>query len=159
MPLDTVPARESFSSVEAARLAGVSYRQLDHWARKGLVEPSVAAAAGSGTQRRYSFADLVAVTTVRRLRDAGISLGRAAEHLDAIRRVLHQEPAATRLIIRGKEVCAVSDDDMVVNLARGGQLVMTLDLGDVAAAVEGVIAALPVRRGADKDGAAAAVNE
>ena len=67
-----------------APAAGITYRQLDYWARTGLVEPSVRAAHGSGSQRRYSFRDILVLKVVKRLLDTGISLQQiraAVQHL------------------------------------------------------------------------------
>ena len=68
--------RESFSTAEAARLAGLTPRQLDHWDRRGFLKPSVAAARGYGSARRYSFADIVRLRVAARLRASGVGLPR-----------------------------------------------------------------------------------
>ena len=68
----------------ACAAAGITYRQLDYWARTALVEPSVRAAQGSGSQRLYSFRDILVLKVVKRLLDTGISLQQiraAVQHL------------------------------------------------------------------------------
>ena len=58
----------------ACKAAGITYRQLDYWARTGLVEPTVRPATGSGTQRLYGFRDILVLRVVKRLLDSGVSL-------------------------------------------------------------------------------------
>jgi DNA-binding transcriptional MerR regulator len=78
--------KESFSTGEATRITGVSFRNMDYWAKTKFIVPSVAEARGIGTERRYSFSDLVALRTAREFREAGVttrSLRRAVEFLQA----------------------------------------------------------------------------
>ena len=72
----------------ACKAAGITYRQLDYWARTGLVEPSVRGATGSGTQRLYGFRDILVLKVVKRLLDTGVSLQQI--------RVAIQAPARAR---------------------------------------------------------------
>jgi len=63
-----------YSGKGAADIVGITYRQLDYWARTDLVRPSVADAQGSGSRRRYSYRDLLELKAIKNLLDAGIQL-------------------------------------------------------------------------------------
>jgi DNA-binding transcriptional MerR regulator len=139
----------------ACAAAGITYRQLDYWARTRLVEPSVRPAAGSGSQRLYGFRDILVLKVVKRLLDTGISLQQirtAVEHL-------HQQGAAdlaqVTLMSDGVSVYECTSADEVVDLLQGGQGVFGIALGRVWREVEGSLADLPAER-ADSDGAEAA---
>src|SRR5262245_5041058 len=82
--LPSAPAETGYGRRDVLRITGVTYRQLDHWARREIVAPSVRSASGSGSRRLYSFRDIVAIRMLKRLTDAGVSLhnlGRAVETL------------------------------------------------------------------------------
>jgi DNA-binding transcriptional MerR regulator len=114
---------EGFFGPQTAELVGISYRQLDHWARQGLVRPSVARAAGSGTRRRYSYNDLVELKIAKKMRDQGIDLKSIARAFDYLRNQLGGEVAAANIVISGRDVLLV-DDDRVLSLLRQGQAAM-----------------------------------
>lgn len=137
-PLETV-ARETIGyRVPAVRQAtDVTYRQLDYWARTGLVEPSVRSASGSGSQRLYSFRDIVVVRVVKRLLDAGVSLQNIRSAVAHLRERGTSDLAAITLISDGVSVYECNSDDEIIDLLRGGQGVFGIALGrtvsDVAA--------------------------
>ncbi|WP_420624183.1 MerR family transcriptional regulator [Candidatus Poriferisodalis sp.] len=114
---------EGFFGPQTAELVGISYRQLDHWARKGLVRPSVAEAAGSGSRRRYSYNDLVELKIAKKMRDQGIDLKSIARAFDYLRNQLGGEVASATIVISGSDVLMV-DDDQVLSLLRQGQAAM-----------------------------------
>jgi len=122
-------SEDGYRGPTACHAAGITYRQLDYWARTGLVEPSVRAAQGSGSQRLYSFRDILVLKVVKRLLDTGISLQqiRAA--------VYHLRERGT--------------DDEVVDLLAGGQGVFGIALGRVWQEVAGELAELPAVREED----------
>ena len=137
---------DGYSSRNAAALAQISYRQLDYWARKGLVVPSLAVAAGQGSRRRYSFADVVALRTVAELQRAGVSLQALQNVVKELRRL---EPgvslATVRLVVDGNDVLLLNDQAQVLSmLARPGQAVLraVVDVGEV---VRQLAVALPDR--------------
>ena len=66
-------AELGYSGTQTAKVVGISYRQLDYWARTELLRPSLQEASGSGSQRMYSFTDLVQLKVIKRLLDAGIN--------------------------------------------------------------------------------------
>ncbi len=114
---------EGFFGPQTAELVGITYRQLDHWARQGLVRPSVAKATGSGSRRRYSYNDLVELKIAKKMRDAGIDLKSIARAFDYLRNQLGGEVASANIVISGTDVLLV-DDDQVLSLLRQGQAAM-----------------------------------
>lgn len=134
--------KRSFGGPEAAGIVGISYRQLDHWARKDLVTPSVSPARGSGSQRRYSYQDLLELKVVKRLRDAGLSLQRIERAFRYIREHLGQDAAELRIFSDGSNVYACRSNDEVIDLLDRGQVVFGFALGKVFDELDGSIAQL-----------------
>ena len=114
---------DGFFGPQTAELVGISYRQLDHWARQGLIKPSVAQASGSGSRRRYSYNDLVELKIAKKMRDQGISLKSIARAFDYLRNQIGGEVASANIVISGNDVLLV-DDDQVLSLLRQGQAAM-----------------------------------
>ncbi len=142
MKFSSVVAR-SFSTAEAARLTGLTARQLDHWDRNGFVQPSVERASGYGSARRYSFADVVRLRVAARLRASGVGLARIRRCAEALARL---DPAAdlakARLLVVGTSVLWARSDREVVDLLKDGQLVLVCSLGDAVAEAAGAVAKL-----------------
>jgi len=117
---------------EVCKVVGISYRQLDYWARTGLVRPSIRDAGGSGTQRLYSFEDLLQLRVVKTLLDTGISLQqirRAIEYLKASERPLQ----SVTLMSDGNRIYAPDSPDAVVDLISKGQGVFAIAIDKVRA--------------------------
>lgn len=130
-----------FSARQACQAADITYRQIDYWARTGFIMPSILAADGSGSQRRYSFGDLVELRIVRKLLDAGVDLvrvRRALEHL----RSQGEQLAALTLVSDGKSIYACHSADEVVDVLRRGQAVFGLALGPVLEDIRGAVVGL-----------------
>jgi DNA-binding transcriptional MerR regulator len=108
----------------ACNIVGISYRQLDYWTRTGLIRPSLRPAAGSGTQRLYSFNDLLQLRVVKQLIDAGASLQKIRQAIDYIRSDLRGDWSQTTIVTDGAGVYACTSDDEVVDLLRRGQGVL-----------------------------------
>lgn len=144
----------SFGGPETAKVVGITYRQLDHWARKGLVTPSVTPARGSGSQRRYSYQDLLELKVVKRLRDAGLSLQRIERAFRYIREHLSERAAELRIFSDGTNVYACRSNDEVINLLDSGQVVFGFALGRVFEELDGSIAELHPATAASGAGAA-----
>ena len=109
-----------FSGPAVCRVTGVTYRQLDYWARTGLVTPSVSPAQGSGSKRGYSYADVVEVKVVKSLLDAGVSLPRARQAVNCLREQLGVDVKSVSLVLSGsRSVLAYSDGD-IIDLLKGG---------------------------------------
>jgi DNA-binding transcriptional MerR regulator len=133
----------------ACSAAGISYRQLDYWARTGLVEPSVRGAHGSGSQRLYGFRDILVLKVVKRLLDTGISLQQIRAAVHHLRDHGTGDLAEVTLMSDGVSVYECTSADEVVDLLQGGQGVFGIALGRVWKEVEGSLAELPAVRAED----------
>ena len=133
----------------ACHAAGITYRQLDYWARTGLVEPSVRAAHGSGSQRLYSFRDILVLKVVKRLLDTGISLQQIRAAVQHLRDRGTDDLAQVTLMSDGVSVYECTSPDEVVDLLAGGQGVFGIALGRVWQEVAGELAELPAVREED----------
>jgi len=122
----------------AARAAGISYRQLDYWARTQLVEPTVRGAAGSGSQRLYGFRDIL----VKRLLDTGISLQQIRTAVTQLREAGIEDLAQTTLMSDGASVYLCTSDDEVIDLVNRGQGVFGIAVGKVLREVESTLVEL-----------------
>jgi DNA-binding transcriptional MerR regulator len=120
----TVPA--TYSGYTAARLVGITYRQLDYWARTDLIRPSVKDAAGSGTRRRYSYQDLLELKTVKRLLDAGIGLGVVRDVFGTLHEVLGGDAVTANLVIHGSRTVVIRTDGELVDLVNGARGVLSI---------------------------------
>ncbi|MFI7589260.1 MerR family transcriptional regulator [Spongisporangium articulatum] len=130
----------------AAKAAGISYRQLDYWARTGLVEPSVRNAGGSGTSRLYSFRDILVLKVVKRLLDTGVSLHQIRIAVTHLRDRGVDDLAQITLMSDGASVYECTSADEVIDLVQGGQGVFGIAVGRVWREVEVSLAELPVER-------------
>ncbi|MFT4028429.1 MAG: MerR family transcriptional regulator [Protaetiibacter sp.] len=120
----------------AARAAGISYRQLDYWARTELVEPTIRGAAGSGSQRLYGFRDILVLKLVKRLLDTGISLQQIRTAVNQLREAGVSDLAQTTLMSDGASVYLCTSDDEVIDLVSRGQGVFGIAVGKVLREVE-----------------------
>jgi len=134
----------------ACAAAGISYRQLDYWARTGLVEPSVRAASGSGSQRLYGFRDILVLKVVKSLLDTGISLQQIRTAVVHLRERGSADLAQVTLMSDGASVYECTSPDEVIDLLQGGQGVFGIALGRVWQEVEGTLAELPGERAEDE---------
>jgi DNA-binding transcriptional MerR regulator len=116
---------EHYSGKKAAEIVGISYRQLDYWARTDLVRPSVADAAGSGSRRQYSYGDLLELKVIKSMLDAGIKLESVREAFAFLREQLGTDIASAQLVIGGGSAILVRDDHELIDVLRRGQFVMT----------------------------------
>jgi DNA-binding transcriptional MerR regulator len=150
---DDLPAlREDtgYRGPTACKAAGITYRQLDYWARTGLVEPSVRGATGSGTQRLYSFRDILVLKVVKRLLDTGVSLQQIRVAVTHLRERGVQDLAQITLMSDGASVYECTSADEVIDLVQGGQGVFGIAVGRVWREVEGELAQLPSERPEDE---------
>jgi len=142
----------------ACKAAGITYRQLDYWARTGLVAPSVRGATGSGTQRLYSFRDILVLKVVKRLLDTGVSLQQIRTAVTHLRDRGVDDLAQITLMSDGASVYECTSADEVIDLVQGGQGVFGIAVGRVWREVEGTLASLPAER-PDDDGDNAPVGD
>ncbi|SCF12405.1 MerR HTH family regulatory protein [Micromonospora viridifaciens] len=132
-----------YRGVTACHAVGISYRQLDYWARTALVVPSVRDASGSGTSRLYSFRDLVVLKVVKRLLDAGVSLQNIRKAIEALRSRGVEDLAGITLISDGTSVYECRSPEEVVDLLQGGQGVFGIAIGGAFKEIQGSLSHLP----------------
>ena len=126
------PAEIGFSGTKAANVVGISYRQLDYWARTDLVRPSLCDAAGSGSRRLYSYRDLLELRVIKSLLDAGIKLESVRKAFGYLRENVEADIAAATLVISGNDVLLCDGDTLIDIVRRGGQGVLNvLAIGSV----------------------------
>ena len=137
------PSDVGYRGPTACSAAGITYRQLDYWARTGLVEPTVRGATGSGTQRLYSFRDILLLKVIKRLLDAGISLQQIRTAVQHLRERGTDDLTQVTLMSDGASVYECTSSDEVIDLLRGGQGVFGIAIGGVWREIEGSLAELP----------------
>jgi DNA-binding transcriptional MerR regulator len=145
-PVTPLPEDVGYRGPTACAAAGITYRQLDYWARTGLVEPTVRPAAGSGTQRLYSFRDVLVLKIVKRLLDTGVSLAQIRQAVQHLRDRGVEDLAGITLMSDGASVYECTSADEVVDLVQGGQGVFGIAVGRVWREVEATLVKLPGER-------------
>jgi len=141
--LKRIPDGVGYRGTIACSAAGISYRQLDYWARTGLIEPTIRPAQGSGSQRLYSFTDVLVLKVIKRLLDTGVSLQNIRNAVDLIRGRGADNLSNLTLISDGASVYECTSDDEVIDLVKGGQGVFGIAIGSVWKEVEGSLAQFP----------------
>jgi DNA-binding transcriptional MerR regulator len=133
-----------YRAPQVCSLVGITYRQLDYWARTGLIKPSVQSAHGSGTQRLYSFTDIVQLKVVKRLLDAGMSLKKIRSAMDILTEQLASNSPLqdVTLLSDGSTIFAAHSADEVVDVFQKGQGVFGIAVGPVQAELEGELLSL-----------------
>jgi DNA-binding transcriptional MerR regulator len=131
-----------YRGATACAAAGISYRQLDYWARTGLVEPSIRTAMGSGTQRLYGFRDILVLKIVKRLLDAGVSLQNIRTAVNHLRDRGVVDLERITLMSDGASIYECASPDEIIDLLAGGQGVFGIAVGKVWSEVEGSLATL-----------------
>ena len=114
-----------FSGTRTAKVVGITYRQLDYWARTDLIRPSLSDANGSGSRRRYSYNDLLELKTIKKLLDAGIKLEQVRKVFDYLRKHVSTDIASAHLVIEGESV-QVCDDGELIDVLKNGQGVLNM---------------------------------
>ncbi len=117
---------DGFRGPQVCALVGITYRQLDYWARTGLLRPSLAEARGSGSKRRYSYRDVLELKVIKQLLDAGVSLQSARRAVDCLRQDLGVDLAAANLVLTGTGSVLARSEGEVVDLLAGGQGVFNI---------------------------------
>jgi DNA-binding transcriptional MerR regulator len=132
-------AEHGYRVPEVTKIVGISYRQLDYWARTGLVRPSVKDAQGSGTQRLYSFQDLAMLKLIKRMLDSGVNLQQIRRAMATLKDL--KEPAlGTTLVSDGNRIYQVESPEAVVDLLASGQGVFAIAVDKVWTDLEGTLA-------------------
>lgn len=141
--VSVMPEDTGFRGPTACSAAGITYRQLDYWARTKLVEPTVRSAGGSGTQRLYSFKDILLLKIIKRLLDAGVSLQQIRIAVDHLRTRGTDDLTQVTLMSDGASVYECRSAEEVVDLLQGGQGVFGIAVGGVWKEIEGTLLQLP----------------
>lgn len=140
---ENIPNQEvGYRGTTACVAAGITYRQLDYWARTGLVEPSIKGAAGSGSQRLYGFRDILVLKIVKRLLDTGVSLQNIRTAVEHLRNRGVSDLESMTLMSDGSSIYECSSADQIVDLLQGGQGVFGIAISRVWTEVEGSLAHL-----------------
>jgi DNA-binding transcriptional MerR regulator len=146
-------APEGFPGKKAAEIVGISYRQLDYWARTDLIRPSLTDASGSGSRRSYSYRDLLELKVIKRLLDGGVKLEQVRQAFRYIRDQLGEDVASANIILSGSGTVVVQSDDELVDAVKNGQGVLNLILA-VGPLKEELDASVVQLRGAHDGGSA-----
>jgi DNA-binding transcriptional MerR regulator len=157
--LRPLPQHVGYRGPVACSAAGITYRQLDYWARTGLVVPTVRGASGSGTQRLYGFRDILILRIVKRLIDTGVSLQNIRAAVDHLATRDGEDLARITLMSDGASIYECRSADEVIDLVRGGQGVFGIAVGSVWREVEGTLASLPAEDPAGESVAPAGVTD
>lgn len=117
---------QGYSGDEARKIVGITYRQLDYWARTDLIRPSLSDASGSGTKRRYTYRDLLKLKAVKALIDAGIRLALIRKVFDFLEEKLDEDVVQVNLVIQGASVMVQRGEDEIIDLIHNGQGVLNI---------------------------------
>ena len=133
-------SEKGFSGTKAATIVGITYRQLDYWARTDLIRPSLTDAAGSGSRRLYSYRDLLELRVIKSLLDAGIKLESVRTAFEYLRTHLETDIASAHLVISGSDVILCDGEQLIDVMRRGGQGVLNvLAIGGVKDGLDSTI--------------------
>ena len=147
---------EGFSGTQAANVVGITYRQLDYWARTDLIRPSLSDAAGSGSRRRYSYQDLLELRVIRTLLDAGIKLESVREVFEYLRQHVDADIASAHLVINGQSVVLAQGNELIDVLQNGQGVLNVLSLAGVKNEVDAQLVPFETDGGSDDAPVAAA---
>lgn len=134
---------QTFSGKRTAEIVGISYRQLDYWARTDLIRPSLATATGSGSRRLYSYQDLLELKVVKSLLDAGLKLEAVREAFVFLRTQLGEDVASANLVLNGSRSVVAHNGAELIDILQNGQGVLNvLPLAGVKQQVDAAIVEL-----------------
>ena len=145
------PSEAGFRGPQVCSVVGITYRQLDYWARTGLLHPSITQAKGSGSQRLYSYTDLVQLKVIKRLLDSGVSLQAARKAIECLRST-GEDLATANLVIDGRQSVLAHSGEEIIDLLRGGQTVLNIvPLGGVVSEIAAAITDLGLEHLSDSE--------
>ncbi len=116
---------KGFRGPQVCKIVGITYRQLDYWARTGLLRPSLTDASGSGSQRLYAYSDVVELKVIKQLLDAGVNLQKARRAIACLRES-GEDLATASLVLADEQSVLVQSGEEIVDLLRGGQGVFNI---------------------------------
>ena len=129
--MDSTLSDAGFSGTQTAKIVGITYRQLDYWARTDLIKPSLEEAKGSGSRRRYSYRDLLELRVIKTLLDAGIRLESVREVFSYLREHVTTDISSANIVIQGAAVVLCENDELIDILRRGQGVLNVLPLAAV----------------------------
>ena len=141
--MSNTASTEGFSGRQTAEVVGISYRQLDYWARTDLIRPSLTDASGSGSRRRYSYQDLLELRVVKTLIDAGIKLESVREVFAYLRTHVSADIASAHLVISGQTVVLAQGDELIDVVKQGQGVLNVLSLAGVKSDIDAQL--IPLR--------------
>lgn len=150
--------QQSFSGAHAAQIAGITYRQLDYWARTNLIRPSLVDAKGSGSRRSYVYRDLLELKVIKNLLDAGIKLESVREVFNYLRSHVDTDIAAAHIVISGKAVVLCQGDQLVDVLRNGQGVLNVLPLAAVKSDVDAMIVNIATQKVAIRSTVKSSIN-
>jgi DNA-binding transcriptional MerR regulator len=112
--------QDGYRGPQVCKIVGITYRQLDYWARTDLLRPSLVDATGSGSQRRYSYEDIVELKVIKQLLDAGVNLKQARKAIECLRDA-GEDLSTANLVLVGEQSILTRSDEGIIDLLRGGQ--------------------------------------
>ena len=131
----------------ACAAAGITYRQLDYWARTGLVAPSVRCGGRVGHPAAVLLQDILVLKVVKRLLDTGVSLQNIRMAVDALRtRGVDELWPTSPCCPTATTVYECTSSEEVVDLLRGGQGVFGIAVAGALRELSGALAELPAER-------------
>ena len=151
-------SEQGFSGRRTAEIVGITYRQLDYWARTDLVRPTLADANGSGTRRQYSYRDLLELKVIKSLLDAGIKLESVREVFKFLRENLGEDIASANLVIDGGAVMVCAGDELIDAIRRGQGVLNVLPLEGIKKGLDAAIVELRAEVEADSSVSARAAS-
>ena len=128
---DAQPVTRGYRGTVASKVAGITYRQLDYWARKQIVEPSITPSHGSGSRRLYSFKDVVILAVSKRLLDAGINLQNVTTAIGFLAQRTPEQLAGITIMCDGQNVHECTDSEQMVALLQSGRAVFGVSVGSL----------------------------
>lgn len=144
--LEADASETGFRGPQVCAIVGITYRQLDYWARTGLLHPSITEARGSGSQRVYAYTDLVQLKVIKRLLDSGVSLQAARKAIECLRST-GEDLATANLVIDGRRSVLAHSGEEIIDLLKGGQTVLNIvPLGGVVSEIAAAITDLGLER-------------
>ncbi|NND85005.1 MAG: MerR family transcriptional regulator [Acidimicrobiia bacterium] len=137
-------SEQGFRAPTVCNLVGITYRQLDYWARTGLITPSIQAASGSGSQRLYAFTDVVQLKVIKRLRDAGMSLPKIRAAMESLAEQLNTKTPLSdvTVLVDGSGIFAATSPTEVFDVLQRGQGVFGIAVGPLRQELEADVADL-----------------
>lgn len=149
--VEMTESEQGYSSTIAYKVAGITYRQLDNWARINVMTPSIAPATGSGSRRQYSYQDLLKLRAIKRLQDAGLKLAKIKTIIQHLSDRFGTDLASSNLVMDGTTPILVTGDELVDVLKNGQGVLNVLPMAPIQDEVDAAIVVLYPSANADDD--------